>query len=156
EQLVSADAAGTIRVWGTASGQPLQTLTGHTGQAFSVVFHPDGQRLASAGSDGTVRVWDAAGGRELRSLKGHGEGDQARPVTGVRFSPAGGGLAWGGEDRPVRGWEVAPGRNGSPSGATTAGFIAWPSARTAAGWPRAVTTTRYAFGTRSPGSCWAP
>jgi WD40 repeat protein len=65
------------RVWSTATGQELLTLSGHTnalwaiahspdgariatGHAsgiYGIAFSPDGKRLATASSDGTARVY---------------------------------------------------------------------------------------------------
>ena len=45
-----------IIIWDAASGQPLTTLRGHTGQVSSVAWSPDGRWLASGGQDKKVLV----------------------------------------------------------------------------------------------------
>jgi WD40 repeat protein len=62
-------------VWYAATGEEVQTLTGHLGPAWSgsVAFSPNGSRLATtAGNDGTLKVWNAATGQPARTLKGPG------------------------------------------------------------------------------------
>ena len=62
EQLLDAAAGtdATVRVWDTATGQPVLTYRGHTDAVLGVAYSPDGQSLASASLDLAVKVWDAA------------------------------------------------------------------------------------------------
>ncbi|MGH8887758.1 MAG: pentapeptide repeat-containing protein, partial [Egibacteraceae bacterium] len=69
--LASGCADGTVRVWDAATGEPVRTLTGHTGPVLGVAFSPDSRWLATASADRTVRVWDAARGECVRTLTGH-------------------------------------------------------------------------------------
>jgi WD40 repeat protein len=66
--LASASYDKTVRLWNLASGQPVRTLTGHTGWIESVAFSPDGNLLASASRDTTVRLWVATMPRILSVL----------------------------------------------------------------------------------------
>jgi WD40 repeat protein len=68
-RLVSADAGGTIKVWGPG-GQSLASPKGHAKGVSQMAFSPDHKRLATASLDGTCKVWEPDGGREVRSLTG--------------------------------------------------------------------------------------
>ena len=48
-------------------GWQVCTLTGHTGNVYSVVFSADGKHVASGSSDALVKIWDAESGAEVSS-----------------------------------------------------------------------------------------
>ncbi|MBM3708719.1 MAG: zinc-ribbon domain-containing protein [Actinobacteria bacterium] len=101
-QLVTGSSDHKVRVWDSASGALLRTLTGHTLPVDSVAWSPDGRQLASGSSDWTVRVWDAASGVLLRTQ------DDFGPVRFVTWSPDGKRLAsWG--ETFARVWDAASG-----------------------------------------------
>jgi WD40 repeat protein/serine/threonine protein kinase len=78
-----------IRVWDTATGQPMRPpLSGHTDRVWDVVFSKDGKRIASVSGEwnkpGEVIIWDVATGATLRFLPAH-TGEHSSVV----FSPDG-------------------------------------------------------------------
>jgi WD40 repeat protein len=70
KRLASTGADGAIKVWNTANGDLIFTLSGaHKGGARAVTFTPDGQSLISGGMDKLVKVWEAkANGKVLKTL----------------------------------------------------------------------------------------
>ena len=78
-RLATASDDGTARIWDTATGTTITTLTGHTNAVLGVTFSPDGTRLATASADGTARIWDTATGTTITTLTGH-----TNTVLGVR------------------------------------------------------------------------
>ncbi len=95
---------GEVRIWDVATGEPVHSLRGHVGGAWSVAFAPDGRRLASGGVyDALVKVWDVQAGREVLSLRGH-----ADAILGLVFSPDGRHLYSAGTDHAVRVWDATP------------------------------------------------
>ena len=62
-----------VKLWDVASGEPIATLGGHTGEVWSVTFSPDGTMLASAGGtfDNTVKLWDVETNTNIATLEGH-------------------------------------------------------------------------------------
>ena len=103
--LAASTGEGQIRVWRTADGQPLLTLSGHKHFVWSIAFSPDGQILASGSGDLTVRLWDVHTGQNLKTLSGHTEG-----IRSIAFSPDGQTLATCGHTQQARLWDVHTGQ----------------------------------------------
>lgn len=103
--LASASKDHTVKLWDSATGKALRTLTGHTAEVHAVAYSPDGRLIASGGGDSAVRLWDAASGEPLPSPFVH-----TGAVYAVAFSPDGKRLASGSYDRRVMVWETATGR----------------------------------------------
>jgi WD40 repeat protein/serine/threonine protein kinase len=101
EQLASAGADDTLRLWERASGRQHHVLRGHGDAVSRARYHPKGAWIASASVDGTVRLWDVRTGGEERVLGGH-----VGPVTALAFSSSGETLVSGGRDRAVRLWDL--------------------------------------------------
>src|SRR5262245_61402236 len=79
----------SVRVWRTADGKPLPTLTGHRGFVCSVAFSPDGKVLVAAGCyDEDLNVWEVETGNKRPPFRGH-----FMPGLRVEFSPDGQTLA---------------------------------------------------------------
>ena len=55
--LVAASGDQAIRIYRTADGKLVKTLSGHTGTVRGLAIHPDGRTLFSASFDGQVRAW---------------------------------------------------------------------------------------------------
>jgi WD40 repeat protein len=93
-----------IRLWDTATGQPLRVLPGHQGTVRYLDFSGDGTRLASAGGDGHARVWEVATGKTLHDFV-------ASPdwTTTVAFSPDGRLLLVGTRPGDVALWDLGTG-----------------------------------------------
>lgn len=68
----SADRAGGITVWETATGKEFNTLPGHKSAVNALAFLPN--VVASAGADGTVVLWDPNEGKEIRKWNAHAGG----------------------------------------------------------------------------------
>jgi WD40 repeat protein/uncharacterized caspase-like protein len=88
------------------SNQP-RTLSGHSGEVFSLAFSADGRWLASGGSDQSVRMWDSKTGSQTRVLAG-GTGE----INGLDFSSDSRSLVSASGDGSMIVWQV---ETGAPS-----------------------------------------
>lgn len=115
--LASGHRNQLIKLWDVATavslgtGQPRQTLQGHSHEVRSLDFSPDGQLLASGNRNSTVCLWHAPTGQKLVTLR-----SQAIGIWAVKFSPDGRLLTSGGEDHQVRLWDVSALLNTSVTG----------------------------------------
>jgi WD40 repeat protein len=64
---------GSVGVWETHNLRNLWLATAHGGEAFDVLFEPDGSRLFSAGRDGRIKIWDPNTGEGFGELLGHND-----------------------------------------------------------------------------------
>lgn len=102
---LAAVSGNKIKVWDTATGRELLTLSGHTGWIMGLDFSPDGRQLASTSLDGTLRVWSLAPGQETVTV--------SSPVTGygtrVVYNPNGKEFATNGGDGTAILWNAETG-----------------------------------------------
>ena len=56
----------TLKIWDTATGNVLRTLSGHDQAVLAAAISPDGRLIASGGADQTVRVWNVVTGQSTR------------------------------------------------------------------------------------------
>jgi WD40 repeat protein len=109
-----------VRVWDTASCEPIILLNSHAGQVSALALNRTGTLLASADSADAVHVWAVPANREV-----HVFGEHQAEVRTLAFAPDGQRLASGGADRVIRLWtgpdtaaESAP-PPAEPAGQTT-------------------------------------
>jgi len=103
-KLATADDAGKLKLWDTATGRELATPSGHDACILSVAWSHDGRKLATASTDTTVKMWDAVTGQALATLTGH-----TKRVNAAAFSPDGKKLATGSDDGTLRFWDAETG-----------------------------------------------
>jgi WD40 repeat protein len=104
--IASGSEDKTARIWNAQTGQPLLTLSGHTGVVRSVAYSPDNQRLATGSDDKTVWIWNAQTGQHLLTLSGH-----TGILRSVAYSPDSQRLASGSDDNTARVWNAQTGQH---------------------------------------------
>jgi WD40 repeat protein len=99
-----------IRIWDTETGRLMAQLQGHTREAHTVQWHPDGQHLLSAAMDNTVRIWPVQPQDIIEQWPDHRVLPQHMgPVTALTWSPDQHYVTVGSKDGSIRIWDVATG-----------------------------------------------
>jgi WD40 repeat protein len=101
--LVSGSEDVTLKIWDTATGNVLRTLSGHDQPVLTAAISPDGRWIASGGADATVRVWNVVTGESTKVAT------HTSPVKNVVFSDDGRRLISLGNNE-VKVWDVVDGR----------------------------------------------
>lgn len=103
QRLATGGTRNTVKVWEVRTGTELQTLRGHNGDVYTVVFSPNdnGRWIASGGEDTTVKIWDSRTGEEVLTFRGH-----TGLVSSLAFSPDGLRLYSGSRDTTVKVWDL--------------------------------------------------
>lgn len=102
QQVVSASADGTLRVWEVASGASLRVIEGAKLGAWSLALSPDGTKAAAGCKDGMLREFRVADGTLVRELAGH-----LGYVRSVVYTRDGSRLLSSADDGSVRVWADA-------------------------------------------------
>ncbi|MFL5240769.1 MAG: hypothetical protein ACJ8FY_01560 [Gemmataceae bacterium] len=101
QQLASAGADNTIKLWDVATAQNLLTIPK---AEKAVAFTSDGKRLLGV-SGKSLKAWDASTGQEVYSFDGRVDG-----VRNIVLSPDDRNVAGAGRDGSVKIWDVDSGR----------------------------------------------
>jgi WD40 repeat protein len=92
----------SIKLFEVATGKELATLKGHTEDAWTLTFSPDGQTLACGCTGGTISLWDVAKANKLAMFQGHSD-----KITTLAFSADGKILVSGSADKTIKLWDLA-------------------------------------------------
>ncbi|HEV3122364.1 MAG TPA: protein kinase, partial [Isosphaeraceae bacterium] len=107
--LATGSYDNACRLWSTASGELLRTMSRHMGPVRALAYSPDGRLLLSGAGDRTAQFWDVSTGRPQGLPMRHPD-----LVTNVEFSPDGRvalTVSW----EQVRLWDVETGESlGAP------------------------------------------
>jgi WD40 repeat protein/serine/threonine protein kinase len=103
QQIASASADGTIRLWDVASGALVHRLSGHSAAVNEVHFSADGTRLISASADGSLRLWDVASGEFLLAARTL---DNIAVLSAI-FSPTGDAVLASTADGTIYAWDLS-------------------------------------------------
>ncbi|HEX8990846.1 MAG TPA: AAA family ATPase, partial [Anaerolineales bacterium] len=99
-------AQNDVRIIDVSSGNPLMTISGHSGEVMAIAYSADGSRLATGSADKTAKIWDASTGKLLLDLPA----GQTDIVGSVEFSPDGKRIATASDVKVVKIWDSATGQ----------------------------------------------
>eukprot|EP00698_Gefionella_okellyi_P005108 TRINITY_DN14689_c0_g1_i1.p1 TRINITY_DN14689_c0_g1~~TRINITY_DN14689_c0_g1_i1.p1 ORF type:complete len:564 (-),score=73.00 TRINITY_DN14689_c0_g1_i1:15-1637(-) len=102
----SAAGDGSIKIWDMRSTTVglMQTISGHEGDVYTTVFHPDQSHIVSGGYDRTVRLQDIRTNTCIKTFAGH-----TSSVSRAVCTRHGNLIISGSKDSTIRFWDVVSG-----------------------------------------------
>jgi WD40 repeat protein/serine/threonine protein kinase/endogenous inhibitor of DNA gyrase (YacG/DUF329 family) len=105
EQVLTASADSTAKLWNAATGQALKKLPlAHTGAIQSARYSPDGQWIVTASADNRAILWDAKNLTAVKTFDAQGS------LRAMAWYPDSQQFATVGEERIVQIWDRASGK----------------------------------------------
>ncbi|CAO3687778.1 unnamed protein product [Umbelopsis vinacea] len=106
EYVASASGDGTVKVWDLKSSKAncVSTLSGHSGDVYSVQYHRSETNLVTGGYDKTVRLFDVNTGAVVKTFQGH-----QLAVSKTIFNPLGNLIISGSKDNTIKFWDIVSG-----------------------------------------------
>lgn len=68
KMLISGGNDNLAKIWNIADGSLVATLTGHTKNVYSVLFHEDGKHVLTGDLAGVVKQWEIESGKLVREI----------------------------------------------------------------------------------------
>lgn len=96
--LVSADSAGSLKIWNTSTGRILRTLA--CGYALSLAWLPDDQHIIVGCKDGSLKTYNIPSGTQLEDIAAH-----QGPIWSVIVHPSGQSCLSASGDKDVKFWD---------------------------------------------------
>ncbi len=90
-----------LRIWDSATGQPVRDFTGARTIVTEAIFSPDGKTLFTGGFKGDLMVWNPETGEHLNTIDAHTE-----RFYGLVLTPDGKRLITAGWDYKIKIWDV--------------------------------------------------
>jgi WD40 repeat protein len=101
QQLLSASADTSLRLWNIQTSETIHTFEGHSGSVNDCMFTRDGQMVISASDDTTLRIWNISDGHALKILQEH-----TGSVKSCALSPNGEIILSASTDLSLRLWHI--------------------------------------------------
>lgn len=107
DRLLSGSQDQTLKLWDTASGRLIDTLSGHRSWIRAVAISPDCQTLFSGSADGMLKIWQADDSGKYRCQQTHIA--HSGPVLSIAIHKGGQQIATSSTDRTIKLWNLKSG-----------------------------------------------
>jgi len=102
--IASVGGDRTVKVWSTATGKRLYTLSESTAELYAVAFSPDGKQLAAGGEDRTLRTYNV---KTSGATLAHAAFVHDAPILHIAYARNGKTIVTSGQDNAVKRWNAA-------------------------------------------------